>query len=95
MTARRCRLEFKRIRVDDDPWVDGPTHTEWFWRFISSNGSDELARSSETYRRRVDAISCAETVTGCYGIRELEQQGYCHRVALFCQDERVDVRWIR
>ena len=53
MSARLCRLEI----VQSD--------AGWFWRFIASNGK-ELARSSETYKRRRDCHRCAYVVLGCF-----------------------------
>lgn len=95
MSKRLCRLEFVC-----PPPNGGFGRREWYWRFIAANGK-ETARSSETYRNRVDAIRSAELTTGCYGVRLYEPDGFCCRL-LRERDgvgnrllERVDVRWLR
>lgn len=52
MPRRTPRVEFRRNE-------DG----QWYWRFLSGNGT-ELAKSSKSYRRKIDAKDCAEVVLG-------------------------------
>jgi hypothetical protein len=96
MTARRPTLEFLRIEVGEPPF-----HSEWFWRFLASNGR-ETGRASETYKNRVDCIRSAELTTGCERVREYETEGICYRTVWavngpvdFAQMETVNVRWIK
>lgn len=41
---------------------------DWYWRFIASNG-EEIARSSEGYRRKIDCSSAFEALQDCMSYR--------------------------